>query len=274
MAPLQAIWRHRGAGGLPPGATAHPVAVTDDERPVALVTGGASGIGAAICSRLRADGFRLVVFEPDGALAAGAAGGDGLGLAVDVADAAAVERGVAEALGAYGRLDVLVNNAGIGGGPAAGRCHETPYEVWERVQAVNARGPFLCSRAVLPAMLARGSGHVITIASVNSLVVLPGRCTYTTSKGAALMLTRSIAVDYAAHGIRANAVCPGLVRTPLTSSRLDAPGPGGWRVGELVPLGRAGEPDEIAAAVGALAGGELAYMTGAAWLVDGGWTAI
>ena len=123
----------------------------------------------------------------------------------------------------FGGIDVLVNNAGITGSRQAARCHETPVEEWDRVQAVNVRGPFLCSRAVLPSMVARGSGHIITIASVAGLVAFPGRCAYTASKGAALMLTRSIAVDYAAAGIRANAVCPGMVYTPMTSWRLDQP---------------------------------------------------
>ena len=144
---------------------------------------------------------------------------------------------------------------------------------WDRVQAVNVRGPFLCSRAVLPAMVARGSGHIITIASVAGLVAFPGRCAYTASKGAALMLTRSIAVDYAAAGIRANAVCPGMVYTPMTSWRLDQPDLRA-QVEERIPVGRVATPEEIADAVELLASGRLGYMTGHSLVVDGGMSAI
>ena len=180
---------------------------------------------------------------------------------------------MAEVLERLGRIDVLVNNAGITGSQQAARCHETPVEEWDRVHAVNVRGPFLCSRAVLPSMIARGSGHIITIASVAGLVAFPGRCAYTASKGAALMLTRSIAVDYAAAGIRANAVCPGMVYTPMTSWRLDQPelraaggGPDPGRPGR--------SPDEIADAVALLASGRLGYMTGHPLVVDGGMSAL
>src|SRR5205823_689511 len=117
---------------------------------VAIVTGGGSGMGRATCARLLGDGFGLAVFEIDGGQAKESAGADGLGLEVDVADASAVEAATAAVLERFGRIDVLVNNAGIGGGPPAGLCHATPVEVWDRVQAVNVRGPFLCSRAVLP----------------------------------------------------------------------------------------------------------------------------
>jgi NAD(P)-dependent dehydrogenase (short-subunit alcohol dehydrogenase family) len=134
------------------------------------------------------------------------------------------------------------------------------------------RGPFLCSRAVLPSMIAKGSGHIITIASVAGLVAFPGRCAYTASKGAALMLTRSIAVDYAAAGIRANAVCPGMVYTPMTSWRLDQPELRA-EAEERIPAGRVAAPEEIADAVALLASGRLGYMTGHPLVVDGGMSA-
>lgn len=241
----------------------------DEPGRIAIVTGGCSGIGLATTRKLQDTGFRVAVFDLDPDEARDVAGGPGFG--VDVADEASVGRAVDAVLAAYGRVDVLVNNAGIGGGAAAGLCHETSVEAWDRVQAVNARGPFLCTRAVLPSMMANRYGQVVTIASVNSQVALPGRCAYTASKGAALMFTRSVAADYARHGVRANAICPGIVRTPLIEARLDA---GAWDVEALVPLGRVAEPDELAHAVHLLASGQLDYMTGAAWVIDGGWSAI
>jgi NAD(P)-dependent dehydrogenase (short-subunit alcohol dehydrogenase family) len=151
--------------------------------------------------------------------------------------------------------------------------HETPVDDWDRVFGVNVRGVFLCTRAVLPAMLAQGSGHVITVASSAGLVAFPGRAAYTASKGAALMLAKSVAVDYAAHGIRSNAVCPGFVQTPMTQWRLDVPELRA-KVESAIPMGRVAQPEEIADAIAVLASGRLGYMTGTAFLVDGGWTAL
>jgi NAD(P)-dependent dehydrogenase (short-subunit alcohol dehydrogenase family) len=235
--------------------------------PVAVVTGGSSGIGQMTAQRLSSDGYRVAVidlgFAPDADLS----------LKADVTDPAGVEAAVAEVLDALGRVDLLVNNAGITGSAEATVCHETPVEQWDLVHAVNVRGPFLCTRAVLPAMLRQGSGHVITVASVAGLVAFPGRCAYTASKGAALQFTRSLAVDYAAAGIRANAICPGMVETPMTQWRLDDPDLRA-QVESKIPMGRVARPEEIADAVSALASDRLAYMTGQALVIDGGWTAL
>lgn len=235
---------------------------------VAVVTGGGSGIGLAICERLAADGFAVAALD----LAPDAAGAAKVALRCDVTDEASVEAAMAAVGGRLGPVDVLVNNAGITGSRAATVCHETPVAEWDRVQAVNVRGPFLCSRAVLPSMIARGSGHIITVASVAGLIAFPGRCAYTASKGAALMLTRSIAVDYAAAGIRANAVCPGMVYTPMTSWRLDQPGLRA-EVERRIPAGRVASPGEIAEAVALLASGRLTYLTGHPLVIDGGMSA-
>ena len=139
----------------------------------------------------------------------------------------------------FGRIDLLFNNAGITGTQAAARCHETPIGEWDRVLGVNLRGPFLMTRAALPVLLDQGGGHVINLVSIAGMVATRGRCAYTASKGGALMFTKSIAADYAADGIRCNAVCPGWVHTPMTAWRLDAPSwaaghradpdSGGWR---------------------------------------------
>ena len=241
--------------------------------PVAVVTGGGSGIGRATCARLLTEGFTLAVLDLDGDAARAAAGPDGTSRALDVADASSVAQAFTEIATALGRIDVLVNNAGISGGPAATVCHETPVEEWDRVLATNTRGPFLCSHAVLPVMLAQGSGHVITIASVAGQVAFPARCAYTASKGAALMFAKSLAVDYAHAGIRSNAVCPGFVRTPMTQWRLDIPELAA-QVESHIPIGRVAEADDIADAVALLASGRMGYMTGHALVVDGGWTAV
>jgi len=245
-------------------------------RRIAVVTGGASGIGSATAERLAADGFVLAVLDRDGdgaARAAKAAGEDGLGLEADVSDEGSVARAFARILSELGPVDVLVNNAGVTGGPAATTCHETPVEAWDQVFGVNVRGPFLCTRAVLPAMVERRSGHVITVASAAGIVAFPGRCAYTASKGAAVLFTKSLAVDYAASGIRANAVCPGMAETPMTKWRLDVPDLRA-RVEAGIPMGRVAQPEEIADAVALLASDRLAYMTGHALVLDGGWTAL
>ena len=236
---------------------------------VAVVTGGGSGIGLATCTRLAKDGFQVAALDlrPDGA-----AGAATLTVRCDVTDESSVTPAFATVASQLGPVDVLVNNAGITGSQSATSCGETPVADWDAVFAVNVRGPFLCSRAVLPSMVARGAGHIITIASVAGLVAFPGRCAYTASKGAALMLTRSIAVDYAAAGIQANAVCPGMVYTPMTSWRLDQPDLRA-EVEARIPAGRVATPDEIADAVSLLASGRLSYMTGHPLVVDGGMSA-
>jgi NAD(P)-dependent dehydrogenase (short-subunit alcohol dehydrogenase family) len=236
---------------------------------VAVVTGGGSGIGLATSARLAQDGFSVAVLD----VQPPAAGTAALALRCDVTDEADVAKAMAAVAARLGPVGVLVNNAGITGSQQAARCHETPVQEWDKVHAVNVRGPFLCSRAVLPSMIERGGGHIITIASVAGLVAFPGRCAYTASKGAALMLTRSIAVDYAADGIRANAVCPGMVYTPMTSWRLDQPELRA-EVEARIPAGRVATPDEIADAVAVLASGRLGYMTGHPLVVDGGMSAL
>jgi NAD(P)-dependent dehydrogenase (short-subunit alcohol dehydrogenase family) len=242
-------------------------------RRVAVVTGGGSGIGRASALRLAAEDFAVAVVDIDAVTAAEAAGEAGIGIGADVAGQADVEHAIGQVIDTFGHIDVLVNNAGITGSAAATVCHETPVEDWDRVFAVNVRGAFLCARATLPAMVRRGSGHVITVASAAGLIAFPGRCAYTASKGAALQLTKSLAVDYAGAGIRANAVCPGFVETPMTQWRLDVPELRA-RVEANIPLGRVAQPDEVADAVALLASDRLAYMTGHALVIDGGWTAL
>ena len=237
---------------------------------VAVVTGGGSGIGWATCQRLRSDGFTVGVFDLDGDRAAAAAG-DGVGLAVDVAAPEQVERAFGQVEETLGPVEVLVNNAGITGSAAATRLHETPLDDWDRVLAVNVRGLYLCSREALGFMVPRRSGHIITVASVAALDPFPGRAAYSVSKGAALLLAKSIARDYAADGIRSNAVCPGMTETPMTAWRLDQPELR-RAIESVVPMGRVAQPEEIADAIAMLASDRLSYMTGHGLVVDGGWT--
>lgn len=239
---------------------------------IALVTGGASGIGVATAARLRAGGFGVAVVDLDPSGAKEAVGDFGLLVTADVADAPSVERAVSEVLDWHGRIDLLVNNAGITGSRAATILHTTPIEEFDRVIAVNVRGPFLITRAVLPTMIEQGGGHVIVVASTAALRAFPGRCAYTASKGAALQLAQSIAVDYAAHGIRANAICPGFTATPMTQWRLDVPELRA-QVEARIPMGRVGEPGDVAEAIAALAADGLAFVTGTAFVVDGGMNA-
>lgn len=243
-------------------------ASSDPPARVAVVTGGASGIGRVTAGRLAADGFRVAVLDLDEA-----AGSDTeLSLRADVTDPADVEAAFAQIVAAFGRIDVLVNNAGISGSAQATVCHETPIDEWDRVLSVNVRGPFLCTRAALPTMLDQGVGHIITVASVAGHIAFPGRCAYTTSKGAAVLFTKSLAVDYAAAGIRANTVCPGMVETPMTQWRLDVPELRA-QVESRIPLGRVAQPEEIAEAIALLASDRLVYLTGHSLMLDGGWTA-
>lgn len=235
---------------------------------LAVVTGAAGGIGRATCQALLADGMTVIGLDLDVTTL-----GDSTtaSYAVDVTDAEQVDSAVAGILERWSRIDVLVNNAGITGSSAATTAHETPVEEFDRVIAVNVRGPFLCARAVLPLMLEAGSGHIITIASAAGIVAFPGRCAYTTSKGAALQLARSLAVDYGPLGIRSNAICPGMVETPMTQWRLDQPDLRA-RIEAQIPLGRVATPAEIADAVSVLASGRLAYANGLPLVIDGGWT--
>ena len=240
---------------------------------VALVTGAASGIGRACAHRLGADGLRLALVDVDaGALEACAAE---LGAVLAVADVSSRDQVAAAVDAAHerlGRIDVVVNAAGITGSQLATDCTTTPIEEWERVLAVNLTGTFLVCRAALAHMLEAGRGIIVNIASVAGIVAFPGRCAYTASKGGVLQLTRSLAVDYAARGIRANAICPGMIDTPMTHWRLADPELGPQVIAQI-PQARAGEPEEIAEAVSVLASGRLDYINGAPVILDGGWSA-
>jgi NAD(P)-dependent dehydrogenase (short-subunit alcohol dehydrogenase family) len=247
---------------------------------VVLVTGAASGIGRAIASRFLREGDRVAAIDLELAALDRArreswpdAGDRFTPIAADVSVASDAATAVAGAQERFGRIDVLVNNAGITGGPQATRLHETSVEDFDRVWGVNGRGVFLMCRAVIPHLLAQGAGAIVNIASVAGFVAFPGRAAYTVSKGAVVMLTRSIAVDYAAAGIRCNAVCPGMIDTPMTHWRLEQPELRAQVVARI-PQGDVGEVDDIASAVWFLAGAEARYLNGSSLVVDGGYSSI
>lgn len=247
---------------------------------VALVTGAASGNGRAIAGRLLRDGWSLAAVDLDlKALEATrredwAGEGDRVFLVrANVSEAADVERAVGASLGRFKRIDLLVNNAGITGGPQATTVGNTPIAEFDTVLGVNLRGPFLLSRALLPSMLAQGGGVIINIASVAGLVAFPGRAAYSASKGALIQLTKSIAVDYAAKGIRCNALCPGMIDTPMTRWRLDQPALRAQVISHI-PQGEIGTAGDVASAVAFLAGDESHYFNGAALVMDGAFSAL
>jgi len=220
----------------------------------ALVTGAGSGIGAAIARRLAADGLEVVLTD------ARPVEGDGA-LQVDVRDEAQVARAMVD-------LDVLVNAAGIG---STTNAPETPLEVWEDVFAVNARGTFLCCKHAIPGMIARGGGAIVNVASVAALVGLRNRAAYSASKGAVVALTRALAVDHVADGIRVNAVCPGTVDSPWVRRLVDESGESLDELRARQPMGRLGTPEEVAEAVSYLVSAE--FVTGSLLTIDGGLTA-
>jgi NAD(P)-dependent dehydrogenase (short-subunit alcohol dehydrogenase family) len=217
-----------------------------------LVTGAGSGIGAAVARLLASEGATVV-----------AADLTGTDVRLDVRDEAQVARVVRD-------VDVLVNVAGVGSTTTA---PETPLDVWEEVFAVNARGTFLCCKHAIPAMIGRGGGSIVNIASVAAIVGLKNRAAYCASKGAVVSLTRALAVDHVGDGIRVNAVCPGTVDTPWVRRLVDEAGESLETLTSRQPLGRLGTADEVAEAVAYLASDSAGFVTGSVLVIDGGLSA-
>lgn len=244
------------------------------ERQVAIVTGAGSGIGRAIALAFAAEGYTVAIFERNresgAAVAASISNGGGTASAhaVDVTNRAQVEAAVKEVIDRFERVNVLVNNAGMG---FLGKVEELKEEDWDHVMAVNVKSVFLCSKAVIPHMTARGGGRIINVASVAGLVASPGRAAYCASKGAVVMLTRAMAVDCAASKINVNSICPGVVVTAMTEESLRDPAVRQQKL-DGTPLGRLAQPEEIAPAAVYLAGAGGSFVTGAAIVVDGGWS--
>jgi meso-butanediol dehydrogenase / (S,S)-butanediol dehydrogenase / diacetyl reductase len=246
---------------------------------VCIVTGGGSGIGRATCLLFAKEGARVVVADKrqeaaEAVAAEGATGGATmLPTMMDVSRDDDAQRVVHQTVEAFGRLDVLVNNAGYG---FAGTVVDTDEQAWDDLMAVNVRGVYLCSKHAIPAMAKNGGGAIVNTASVVAAVGIRNRAAYCASKGAVAALTRAIAIDHVAEGIRCNAVAPGTIDTPyfdeiLRKSPVAADSRKALEARQL--LGRLGTPEEIAAGILFLASDESRFATGTILTLDGGMTA-
>jgi len=247
---------------------------------VCVVTGGAAGIGRACVERFAKEGLRVLAADVDGAAAAAAArdikmraGGEVIGVACEVSDAGACEAVAAQALERWGRIDVLVGNAGL---QTPGRLLDATDAEWDRLVGVNLRGIVNSCRAVLPAMLRQRDGRIVLVSSINAVLSPGGMTLYDMTKTGVLGIMRSLAVDHGRDGVRVNGVCPGAT---LTDHHIRAAAARGVSEAELrrrtegyALLGRVAEPAEIAAAIYFLASDAASFVTGATLMVDGGFT--
>jgi NAD(P)-dependent dehydrogenase (short-subunit alcohol dehydrogenase family) len=229
------------------------------ENQVVLVTGAASGIGREIAERFTREGARVTGFDRAGEVA----------IRGDVRSAADVERAVAEVVDTEGRINVLVNSAGV---REIGDVYTMATDEWDTVIAVNLSGTFYCCQAAARRMRESGGGVIVNISSVGGLIGLARRPAYTAAKHGVVGLTKSLARDLAPAGVRVNAICPGLIRTPLTEQYfVEAAFEEGLRT--VVPQGRPGVAGEVADAALYLASDQSSYVNGVALTVDGGWLA-
>ena len=243
---------------------------------VALITGAASGIGAACALRFAREGARIAaldVGEPPAAHrdALAKAASDVLWLRADVRDEASIERAVADVLARFGRLDALVNAAGVSG---YGAVDQLDAAEWDRVLDINLKGTYLVAKHAVRPMKAQRSGSIVNLASIEGLEGFQAQAAYNASKGGVVLLTRNMAIDFGAFGVRANCLCPGYIETPMTAM---------LRGGALTHihdqfvnlhmLKRAGRPEEVAACALFLCSDDASFVTGHALVVDGGFTA-
>jgi NAD(P)-dependent dehydrogenase (short-subunit alcohol dehydrogenase family) len=262
--------------------------IFDLSQRTALVTGAGSGLGRAFAEGLAASGARVICVDRDAgradetAAAINATRNDALSLVADVAESSSVDA-MAERVAEIGNVDILINNAGIATVPM--RTHEMPVADWDRLMAINLRGVFLCSRALIPGMMARGGGSIINIASIIGLVGhYPGfaanRANYAAAKAGVVGFTRQLAAEYAKDGIRANAIAPGWHGgTRLADERKATASPSDIaRFEEVIlrntPMGRRGRPEELQGLAIYLASDASRYVTGQVFTQDGGWTAV
>jgi len=245
---------------------------------VALITGGGTGIGRSTALVFAREGAKVVVVGrrleklQEVVAEIKTAGGEAVAVTCDVSRAADVQSAVAKVVEAFGKLNVLVNNAGI---LSVSTIEEIPEEDWDRLIDANLKGPFLMCRAALPEFRKAGGGSIVNVGSVLGLVAMKKRAAYCASKGGVTLLTKAIAVDHGHENIRANCICPSIVETDLVSQLFNTPD--GDRVKRerlaTIPLGRMGKPNDIAELAVYLASDESSWLTGAAIPLDGGLTA-
>ena len=249
------------------------------EGKVALITGGAGAIGLATARRFARDGAKVVVADLDAKRLEAAistaqdAGALLEAIPIDVTSEEDVETKVAQIVARHGRIDVLFTSAGV---LVSGSVTDTSLADWQRTLAVNLTGSFLCARAVLPSMVAAGGGSIVLMSSISGIVAEPAIAAYCASKGGIVMLGRQMAVDYGRLGIRVNVICPGWIDTPFNDPAIEQAG--GIQavqpfIETMVPIGRQGQPDEVADVVAFLASDESRLMTGSVVVADGGLTA-
>jgi 2-keto-3-deoxy-L-fuconate dehydrogenase len=245
---------------------------------VAAVTGGGSGIGRAISTLFGRQGARVVVLDLDeraahetAALIAGE-GGRADAARCDVSDASSVNAVFDSIVGRTGRLDVLINNAGVA---HVGNIEHTPEDEFDRLYRVNVKGVYLCSQAAIPVMVRQGGGVILNMASIVSFIGVADRFAYSMTKGAVFTMTKSIAIDYVKQHVRCNCICPARIHTPFVDGfvRKNYPGREAEVLQELAeyqPMGRMGTPDEVAYLALYLCSDEAAFVTGQAFPLDGG----
>lgn len=238
---------------------------------VAVITGAGSGMGAAFARRYIQEGAKVIAADVSGQQASVARelGADCIAVHADVSKSSDVQAMLNAAVERFGRLDILCNNAGIDGAMAlTGDYQESDFDL---IWAINGRGVFLGMRYAIPLMLECGGGSIVNTASMASMVAFRQMVAYCAAKGAVLMMTKTTAVEYAAKGIRVNAICPGVIRTGITThipkKYIDA-------VAKVTPMGRIAEAAEVAELAVFLGSNESAFITGTSVLIDGGYTAI
>lgn len=244
---------------------------------VAIITGAASGIGRATAIRFAREGARVVVADCDHQAGESTArhiidmGGQAIFVKCDVSVSADAEQMVSATVERYGRLDVLHNNAGI---MMEGTVPDLDEDDWDRVLSINLKGAFLCSKYAIHQFRRQGTGGVIiNTASVNSFYAEGGIAAYCASKGGLIQLTRAMAIDHSDEGIRVNCICPGWIETPMNAAFFASSPDARQKAGKLQAIGRIAQPEEVAAVAVFLASDEASFVTGSAYVVDGGFSA-